>query len=421
MSETLRRIIAKNRAGERVAIPSVCSAQPDVLRASLKWAERIDRPIVIEATSNQVNQEGGYTNNTPIKFVNYINALIDECDVDRERVTLGGDHLGPQVWRDLPAKFAMKKARILVADYVSAGFQKIHLDCSEGCAGEVAQLSDEVAAKRTATLASVCEDAAQHSSLLYVIGTEVPPPGGARIDESGDILATSPEAALATLAAHENAFVKLGLVDLKSQIAGLVVQPGVEFAPMHVHHMPLDRDPALRDVMMGWPGLCLEAHSTDYQKPRVFGRLADLGFAFQKVGPALTAAYRQALYALEAALDISGESTGLIKVMDKLMAQEPRYWQKHYAQNNRVARHVGLSDRIRYYWPYPAAQQAVARLRDKVNARTLPDPLLWQVFAPNVLDRAEQLQGSQVQRLIDAQIEITLDPYDVRQVEHKHA
>ena len=417
MSRILQDIVARNRAGERVAIPSVCSAQADVLRASMIWAQRKDRSLVIEATSNQVNQDGGYTGKKPADFVADIDALAAANGIDRERIVLGGDHLGPQAWRAMPAEQAMDKARVLVADYVKAGFEKIHLDCSEGCAGEVAQLPDSVTAARTADLAQVCENAAAHGDTLYVIGTEVPPPGGARVDESGDIPATTPEAAQATLDAHEQAFEELDLAGLKPRIAGLVVQPGVEFSPTDVHHMPKDRDPKLRAVMMNWPNMCLEAHSTDYQTPDTFKRLATLGFGFQKVGPALTFAYRQALYALDQALQIAGRGVGLIDTMEQVMVNEPGYWQGHYAPDNKLARHVGLADRIRYYWPHPTAQQAIAALRQNASETSLPDPLLWQVFAPQVLERAEQLQGTQVQRLIDAQIELALDPYDVREEE----
>ena len=415
MSETLKDIVTRNRAGERVAIPSICSAQPDVLRASMKWAERLDRPIVIEATSNQVNQDGGYTGKTARDFVADINDFAQAYGVDRDRITLGGDHIGPQAWRNMPPESAMEKARVLVQSYVEAGFQKIHLDCSEGCLDEPGQLDDFTTAERTADLASICERASETPSLQYVIGTEVPPPGGARADESGDIPATAPESALKTLAAHEEAFTDRGLSDLKSRVAGLVVQPGVEFSPMLVHHFPIDRDPGLREVMMSWPSLCLEAHSTDYQRPDVFGRLAELGFAFQKVGPALTFAYRQALYAIDFALQIQGKDIGLIPSMEKIMTANPAYWQGHYPIGDRVALHMGLADRIRYYWTHPDARQSVLDLREQASLHTFSDPLLQQVFSPQVLDRAETLSGTQVQRLIDAQIEIALDPYDIRE------
>ncbi|MEM7256521.1 MAG: class II D-tagatose-bisphosphate aldolase, non-catalytic subunit, partial [Pseudomonadota bacterium] len=69
MTELLRNVIDRNRRGELVAIPSVCSAQFDVLEASLLRAEVLDKPIVIEATSNQVNQFGGYTGMQPVDFI----------------------------------------------------------------------------------------------------------------------------------------------------------------------------------------------------------------------------------------------------------------------------------------------------------------------------------------------------------------
>jgi D-tagatose-1,6-bisphosphate aldolase subunit GatZ/KbaZ len=413
MSEILLDIVTRNRAGEIIAIPSVCSAQPDVIRASLLWAERKGRPIVIEATSNQVNQDGGYTGKTPIDFATDVYGLADRLKVSRDRIVLGGDHLGTQVWRSLPAENAMQKARVLMTEYIKAGFSKIHLDCSEGCAGESKQLSDVITARRSAELAKVCEVTATCENTVYVIGTEVPPPGGARVDESGDIKPTTSQAAKSTLDAHEDAFVANGLSGLKERVAGLVVQPGVEFAPMHIHHMPIDRELKLREVMMEWPNLCLEAHSTDYQHPAVYGRLAELGFAFQKVGPALTFAYRQSLYALDAALEISGKGVGLARTMETLMLETPQHWNQHYAHKDRMSRHIGLADRIRYYWPDPRAQKIVKRLRSAAAETTLPDPLLWQVFSASVLERAECLQGCQVQRLIDAQIEIALDPYDV--------
>lgn len=415
MSDILKDIVARNRAGERIAIPSICSAQPDVLRASMKWAERLDRPIVIEATSNQVNQDGGYTGKTARDFVADINNFALACGVDRDRITLGGDHIGPQAWRNMPADMAMEKARVLVQSYVEAGFEKIHLDCSEGCLDEPSQLGDQLTAERTADLAFVCERTSVTPSLQYVIGTEVPPPGGARADESGDIPATSPASATNTLATHEEAFIAQGLSDLKARVAGLVVQPGVEFSPMQVHHLPIERDPGLRKVMMTWPSLCLEAHSTDYQYPKVFGRLAEIGFAFQKVGPALTFAYRQALYAIDFALQITNKEVGLSATMERVMTTDPVHWQGHYSNDDRVARHVGLADRIRYYWTHPAAQKAVSDLRERASYQTLADPLLQQVFETKVLDRAESLSGSQFQRLIDAQIEIALDPYDIRE------
>lgn len=403
MSDTLRSIIADNRAGSPVAIVSVCSAHPDVLRASLKLAQRRDRQIVIEATSNQVNQDGGYTGMTPDGFLKFVHEIADQANVDRERILFGGDHLGPQAWRSLPAEQAMDKARVLVRDYVKAGFGKIHLDCSEGCVGEAAQLSDDQTAERSATLARVCAE--ESDDLLLVVGTEVPPPGGARADEDGDLPPTDARDALHTLKTHIATF-----GDLAPAIGGLVVQPGVEFGPTDVHHLPQDRDPGFLAALADHPTVCLEAHSTDYQRPSAFVRLAELGFAFQKVGPALTFAYRQATYALDALRQPTGQ---LRTTMEELMLSDPKYWQGHYhgdAPCVRRQRHFGLADRVRYYWPHPKAQAAVSTLMSNMPD-TICEAATRATFGTTTLERAEELSGSHAQRLVDAQIELALEPY----------
>ena len=407
MAEILRRIIAQNRAGAVAAIPSVCSAHPDVLRAALRLAQRLDRPIVIEATSNQVNQDGGYTGMTPAGFISFVNVLADQTKTDRTRIIFGGDHLGPQAWRKQPVAQAMEKARVMVAAYAAAGFTKIHLDCSEGCAGEPAQLSDAQTVPRASDLARVASAIAP--DLLYIVGTEVPPPGGARTDDHAAIAATQPGNARITLDAHMEALANIG------QIGGLVVQPGVEFSPMTVFHLPLARDPGLTAAIAHHAGVCLEAHSTDYQHPAAFPRLAELGFAFQKVGPALTFAYRQAVYALDQLRADAGWGDPVVRPeMERLMLVNPTYWQGYYsgdAASLRLQRHFALADRIRYYWPQAGAQKVVSRLLNDLAARHLPAPLLWQHFAPAVLDRAETIGGPFAQALIAAQIELALDPY----------
>ena len=413
MPEILRNVIRANRAGKRTAIPSVCSAHPDVLASCLALAHGHDRDIVIEATSNQVNQHGGYTGMRPTDFIARVHRIADAEGVDRRRIVFGGDHLGPQVWRDRPAKAAMTEAREMMAAYVRAGFTKIHLDCSEGCRGEPAQLPDEITAARSAELAAVCSAAAPHpEALTYVIGTEVPPPGGARTDEGGDILPTTPDSARATLAAHDDAFRAAGLDAELARLGGLVVQPGVEFSPMHVHHMPLDRDPGLASAL-GGRDICLEAHSTDYQRPEVFVRLAELGFAFQKVGPALTFAWRQAVYALDLLRELAGWGPRRVQpVMEAMMLAEPRHWQKHYRgseEDQRLARHFGLADRIRYFWPHPEARRAVAELLEDLEGRTLPEPLLWQVFDHGTLDLISGPPFAAA--LIRAEVQRALRPY----------
>lgn len=65
----LQQIITDNRAGKAVALPSICSSHPDVIEASILLAKELNKPLLIEATSNQVNQFGGYTGMKPKDFV----------------------------------------------------------------------------------------------------------------------------------------------------------------------------------------------------------------------------------------------------------------------------------------------------------------------------------------------------------------
>lgn len=413
MTRLLREIIAQNRAGKNVAIPSVCSAHPEVLVSSLKYANELGRPVVIEATSNQVNQFGGYTGMRAADFVGFVGGLVAEHGIDPDLVTFGGDHLGPQVWKSESADAAMQKAERLVQDYCQAGIRKIHLDCSEGCAGEPAQVDDQIAAERSARLAVACRDAlGDPSDLVFVIGTEVPPPGGARMDESGNVVATTHESAAKTIAAHEAAFADHGISDLWGQVAGLVVQPGVEFTPDHIHHLPMDRDPGLYEAVAPYEGMCLEAHSTDYQHPAAYPRMAALGFAFQKVGPALTYAWRQALYGLDHLRSVADKSAPrLPRVIETAMAAEPQFWRNHYSNEDVALWHYGYADRVRYYWPNQTVAAAVADLLSQSDALDHPDCSYREVFSENAIARASRLGPSRSLALARAHVQEALAPY----------
>ncbi|WP_179128677.1 class II D-tagatose-bisphosphate aldolase non-catalytic subunit, partial [Salmonella enterica] len=84
-------------------------------------------------------------------------------------------------WQNEPADTAMEKSVELIKAYVAAGFSKIHLDASMSCADDPTPLDPMVVAKRAALLCQAAETTAtdeQKRHLTYVIGTEVPVPGG---------------------------------------------------------------------------------------------------------------------------------------------------------------------------------------------------------------------------------------------------
>jgi len=206
--KALTDIVLRHKRGEGVGVYSLCSAHPQVIEAAMHEARSSGTPLLIEATCNQVNQFGGYTGMTPVDFRAFVHAIADRVGLARERVWLGGDHLGPNVWQKEPAVSAMAKAEALVDQYVSAGFRKIHLDCSMACADDPTPVPEPTIAGRAARLARIAEAAWQRAggeAPVYVIGTEVPIPGGAA-EELEHLTVTTPESVEITLEAHRQAF-----------------------------------------------------------------------------------------------------------------------------------------------------------------------------------------------------------------------
>lgn len=370
-----------------VGITSVCSAHPLVLEAAMLEAASRGSPVLIEATCNQVNHTGGYTGLTPADYRNLVHDVADRISFPRNEIVLGGDHLGPNPWRHLAAEEAMAQAEMMVAAYVGAGFEKIHLDTSMGCKGEPDCIPAELAARRAARLAVVAEKtgAGMAASLRYVVGTEVPTPGGAT-EEIERLEVTRPEAVVATVEEHRRAFAAAGAPSASEDIVAVVVQPGIEFDDQKVVVYRPEPAARLRTALAEMPGLVFEAHSTDYQPPETLAQLVRDGFAILKVGPALTFAYRRALYALDrtaAALDRSWSAHALTTEMERVMLADPRYWQSHYhggAEQERWLRHFGYSDRIRYYWPSPASRRAVQRLFAHLGESSIPSSLIGEFF-----------------------------------------
>ncbi len=385
--QKIQRIVEDQKNGLAVGVYSVCSSNHFVLQACLQFARTEEPWILIESTCNQVNQYGGYTGMRSAQFSAYIANLAEDNEYPVEKILLGGDHLGPNPWKDEKAVDAMTKAKVLVRDYISAGYRKIHLDTSMACADDQDNqpLDLEVEAHRAADLAQVSEDTwhqmSMHDAPVYVIGTEVPVPGGADSDDE-DLQITSPDRASRTLAVYQQVFNDRGLADAWDRVIALVVQPGVEFSQYQVH----DYDPAsarlLVEFIEGVSGLIYEAHSTDYQLPGLLRQMVKDHFAILKVGPGLTFAFREAVFALarieqEWHHDIKRMiPSRLEEVADQVMIENPADWEGYYDGNaieKTFARKYSYSDRIRYYWPDPMIDDALNLLIS--NHRREPPPL----------------------------------------------
>jgi D-tagatose-1,6-bisphosphate aldolase subunit GatZ/KbaZ len=207
----------------------------------------------------------------------------------------------------------------------------------------------------------------------------VPVPGGA--SQGHELAVTTPEAAAHTLAIHKQAFMKAGLEGAWGRVVGLVVQPGVEFDNLSV----IDYQPDKAGALVQWrrqkaSDVAFEAHSTDFQRDAAYGALVTDGFAILKVGPGLTFAMREAIFALaniENEIVAARDQSRLVETIRAVMMENPAHWRDYYkGADQEVLLFNSYSDRIRYYWPDPRIEAAMAKLIANLRAAPLPDILL---------------------------------------------
>jgi D-tagatose-1,6-bisphosphate aldolase subunit GatZ/KbaZ len=409
MSSVLQRHLAKRGQGLAAGITSVCSAHRWVIRAAAEQAAADGSLLLVEATSNQVNQYGGYTGMRPAEFRSFVLEHVAAAGVGAERLILGGDHLGPNPWRALPTAEAMERAETMVAEYARAGFGKIHLDASMACGGDPECLSDEMVAERAARLCKAAEQACGAGERpVYVIGTEVPVPGGATHSVT-ELQATSVDAASYTLAVHKRMFAEHGLDEVWPRVIALVVQPGVEFD----HDAVVAYERSKASALVEWlraqsEPIVFEAHSTDYQLPEAYVQLVEDGFAILKVGPALTFAMREALDALEdveSQLVAEADRSHLSSVMEEAMLREPKDWAPYYAggpAEQKLLRKYSYSDRVRYYWHQPEIAASVERLVENLSGVKIPESMLSRYLPEQYLRLREgEISGDPVALIVD--------------------
>ena len=413
-ADYLRGLAAARAAGNPRGITSVCSSHPEVIAAALAQGRKAERVVLIEATCNQVNQHGGYTGMQPVDFRRFVEGVAAQQGFDTKNLILGGDHLGPNPWKQLAADVAMENACQMVAAYAAAGFTKIHLDTSMSCAGDPPQLPEEIVAARAARLAVIAEKHATDARPVYVIGTEVPVPGGA-LDVVDALCVTTPMAARTTVLLHRDAFAKVGIDHAFARVVGLVVQPGVEFGNENV--VPYSAV-AAQDLVSAFrtSDMVFEAHSTDYQTPDALKALVRDGFAILKVGPGLTFALREALYGLDCIADhlLARPGPSLRNTMEQVMLDQPNHWQNYYTgipAHQKLQRHFSYSDRIRYYWSAKTANDAVTRLLGHFGDTRIPDPLISQFLGKFYDDVVSGALAPTAPAILRASVSRILDCY----------
>ncbi|MDD2970701.1 MAG: class II D-tagatose-bisphosphate aldolase, non-catalytic subunit [Lachnospiraceae bacterium] len=393
MKHPLQEMMKKRKEGIKCGIPSYCSANELVIEAVLERAKETNVPALIEATANQVNQYGGYTGMKPQDFMDNVLRIAEKIGCKKELIILAGDHLGPLTWKDEPEASAMEKSKELVREYVLAGFTKIHLDTSMKLGND--ELNQPLATKTIATrgviLYQTCMEAYQELLArnkdalrpVFIIGSEVPIPGGAQEAEEG-ISVTRPEDFEETVNTYKSVFREYGCEDAWKDIIAVVVQPGVEFGDAQVFMYDRDNARELCEKLKEYPEIVFEGHSTDYQSPECLKKMVEDGIAILKVGPALTFGLREALFGLsmiEKEIIPITKRSNFIEVLDEVMIEKPDNWKKHYHGNEKAqafARKYSFSDRCRYYIGDTTVEDAIEKLFRNLTETEIPLNILQQ-------------------------------------------
>ncbi len=393
ITHPLKQLVRVQKMGIAKGAYSACSANEYVIEAVLQRALASDMYVYIEATANQVNQFGGYTNMTPFNFRDFVYSIAGKLNFPIERIILGGDHLGPLTWKNEKSEIAMEKSIQLIKQYVSAGFSKIHIDTSMHLADDNpgTRLDTRIIAERSAILCQAAQDAYAELCLqkpntlepVYVVGSEVPIPGGSQ--EAETVQVTKPEDFEETVDTFKRFFSQKGLDGAWENVVAVVVQPGVEFGDEIIHEYNPSNARALCNSLKQYPQLVFEGHSTDYQTPGALRQMVEDGIAILKVGPALTFALREGLFALNYIenelfkYDTSKRLSNFIDVLDNTMVKNRDNWEKHYHGSDdiiRLARKYSLSDRARYYLPLREVRDALELMLHNVNSVKIPLTLI---------------------------------------------
>ncbi len=395
MPDYLRELVAKHKRNGRIGLTSVCSANRLVVEAAIEHAKQRNIMACIESTAQQVNQYGGYVGMQPGQFAEYVRQTAAQAGLPKEWLILGGDHLGPEPWKFETSDVAMSKACELVRRCVHAGYRKLHLDASSPCRDDILSghtyLSIETIADRTAALCASAEAVFKtrpegEDGLSYIVGTDVPPPGG-QSEDNLEIPTSSVGEIAETISQMRRTFDEKGLESAWNRCAAVVVQNGATFGPETVWAYDGRKTKDLKEFIAGHENLVFEAHSTDFQTQTALTDMVRDHFAILKVGPCLTFAMREAFYALahieQEWLKTRPGATfsGLPEVVQHILMMDQRHWQDHYRGDAPYQCYLsayGFSDRVRYYWSNPRITEAVALLVHNLSHYGIPLPLLSQ-------------------------------------------
>ncbi len=112
---------------------AVCPISPLVVEAALLAASEANAPLLLAATLNQVDQDGGYTGWRPHELMAFIAEAKQRLCTESVPVWVGLDHGGPWM-RDAdahaqsPLADAMTRVKASIVSCLNAGYALLHID-----------------------------------------------------------------------------------------------------------------------------------------------------------------------------------------------------------------------------------------------------------------------------------------------------
>ena len=154
-----------------------------------------------------------------------------------------------------------------------------------------------------------------------------------------------------------------------------------------IHDYHREKAADLKNFIEKYELLVYEAHSTDYQKRDLLKQMVEDHFAILKVGPALTFAFREVIFALAfiekhlLPVNRTRSDSNILEIIEAVMRGNPKYWKRYYPGNEArqsFSRKFSLSDRIRYYWSEPKVVSAMEILIQNLTEMEIPLTLISQ-------------------------------------------
>ena len=342
-----------------LSLPSFCTSNFDVLKAIIIFAKFHNLPVLIESTSNQVNQFGGYSGLNPLQFAKKVKKLAKLSKLNTKSLVIGGDHLGPLPWTDYDSNKAIKNSKALIKECLKAKYKKIHIDTAVVCKNDK-KIDKHLIIKRCDELLSSFSEK-EFRDIFLVVGTEVPIAGG------GHILKSSPT---------KFEFIKEE-IDLYRTILNnrkkfaMVIEPGIGFGNFNIIQAKL-KNFKKSLYFSKKNNFTYEAHSTDYQKISSLKRLVKNNFKFLKVGPELTYFFSRKIFEMEKIEKKSYQSnfSNIKNIISKEMENNNKYWIKHYKGTKKrlnILKFKSYLDRLRYYWNVEKIVKAKKKLSININ------------------------------------------------------